>query len=113
MSTRSVMTMRATLQRNEARADESGNIGPADWRTTAHVPCRVWHPSARRNADTRAVVESSEYAMAVPTTTDVVRDDRVLEVYDRRGEIIYADPLYVEAVRRRNDHLEVALREHR
>ena len=113
MSARSVMTMRATLQRNHAREDEHGQPGPVDWRTIKYLSCYVWQPVARRSQQTNRVMESDEYGMLVPRGTDIFSGDRVQEMYDRTGTLLYEQPLYVDAVRRRRDHLEVTLREHR
>lgn len=107
------MTMRATLQRDGARQDEYGQPGPTSWETTAHVACWAWQGGGRRSQQVPRVVESDEPTMIVPKGTDVVSGDRVLEVYDRRGTVVFENPLYVDAVVRRLDHLEVRLREHR
>ena len=113
MSARGRMTMRATLQRDTARADQYGQPGPPDWQTTAHVACYVWQGGGRRSQATPRVIETDEIGMIVPKATDVVSGDRVLEVYDRVGTVLYENPLYVDAVFRRRDHLEGRLREHR
>ena len=113
MSARGRMTLRATLQRDTAHADEYGQPGPTDWQTTAHVACLTWQGGGRRSQQPARTVEADEHTMLVPSGTDVVSGDRVLEVYDRVGAVVREDPLYVDAVVRRRDHLEVRLREHR
>jgi hypothetical protein len=113
MSVRAAMTQRATLQRNCARVDPHGQPGSPDWQTTAHVACRIWQGAGRRSAATQRVIETDESTMLVPLTTDVASGDRVLEVCDRRGTVLYEYPIYVDAVLRRRGHLEVRLREHR
>ena len=113
MSARCRMTMRATLQRDSAEPDEYGQPGPPDWQTTAHVACWVWQGGGRRSQQTPRLIEADDVGMIVPRATDIVSGDRVLEVYDRAGTVLYENPLYADAVVRRRDHLEVRLREHR
>jgi len=113
VSARSAMTMRATLQRDTARDDEYGQPGPPDWQTTADVACLTWQGAGRKSQQAARTVEADEHTMLVPSGTDIVSGDRVLEVYDRRGTVLREIPLYVDAVLRRRDHLEARLREHR
>jgi hypothetical protein len=106
------MTMRATLQRSDGTPDEYGQPR-TDWRTTAHVACWVWQGGGRRSQATPRIIEADDVGMIVPLGTDILSGDRVLEVYDRVGSLLYENPLPVDAVVRRRDHLEVRLREHR
>lgn len=113
MSSRAAMTMRATLQRDTARTDQYGQAGPTSWHTMGHVPCYVWNGEGRMSQATPRTIEVDAISMLVPKATDIASGDRVLEVYDRRGQVLYANPLRVLEVIRRRDHLEARLNEYR
>jgi len=107
------MTMRATLDRNAGSADAYGHKA-VSWSTFATVACYAWAGTGRArrtsHGDEMTVVTDSP-GMIVPSGTDITEDDRVNVIKDRRGTTLFGT-MYIDAVLKRSDHLEVRLREY-
>lgn len=114
MTARSMMTMRADVERDSGGVDDDWNQPPAAaW--AAHItsqPC-LFYSKAKREVEGGgrnekiAVVE--DLRMSVPLGVDVTERDRVVNVKDRKGTTIFAGPFYIETVQRRRTHLELLL----
>jgi hypothetical protein len=109
MSARQIMTMRATHQRNYAEKDPYGSKSIPQWRTVnPSLHCRVWETADRKRLDT-AVVEVGVPLMITIKTADLTIDDRIVDVIDRRGNVLYAI-LQIESVVLRKDHKAARLK---
>jgi len=114
VSARQRMTMRATIERNAGTEDAYGNPR-TDWQIVGiEVPCYVW--AARGGGRRTRIGDQDQITLDLPgaifpLATDVDHKDRLLTVVDRRGEELFA-MMYVDAVLRRRDHLQVSLREY-
>lgn len=113
MGVTGLMTMRATIERNETPGvDDYGQKGPPGWIIVGvDVPCYVWIDTKRRVvADQRTVIAETPMAL-VERDLDVVAEDRIRQVVDRRGNELFGT-MYVDVVVRRRDHQELRLRAH-
>jgi hypothetical protein len=109
MSARQIMTMRATHQRNYAEKDPYGGKAIPQWHTVdPNLPCKVWETADRKRLDT-AVIEVGTPVMITVKTSDLTIDDRIINVIDRRGNVLYA-ALQIESVILRKDHKAARLK---
>lgn len=103
--------MRGFIQRNTASDDVSGHPGPANFTALSTTPCWTWTV----NGDTlhRAEVsqDSTGYRAIMPLGTDITSDDKLEKVEDRSGAELFG-VMYIDAVLRRRDHLEIRMRDH-
>ena len=108
--------MRATIERNIVVAkDAYGQEGPPECSAIeSDVPCYVWKGGAVEHRtdskDDRTVTVDMPGAI-FPLDTDIDIKDRLSNIKDRRGNILFNE-LYVDSVLRRHDHLGVGLREY-
>ena len=111
MTVRQTMTYRAVIERNTVAGSTQWNQKPTpDWTThLAACPCRVWYADGREVADGGKVVSVDQLKMIVPLGTDVTPADRLGDVSDRLGNVLFAGPVRIASVRRRRDHLAVKL----
>lgn len=112
-----MMTMRATIERNNGVTDPHGQKS-VDWQSHLDgVMCRVWagvtttrsRIAGRLIEDHREVVSDNPSGV-FPLGTDITKRDRVVAVKDRVGSTLFDDVLYVDGVLRRRDHLAVRFR---
>ena len=112
MGVRSRMTMRATIERNEAGTDAYGQPGPPDWKAIAvDVPCYAWSEGKRMRIGDEKTVVLDGPGMVLSLGTDVTEKDRIRSVSDRLDAELF-DTMYIDAVARRRDHLELRLRDY-
>lgn len=111
MSARQRMRQRATVERQmQVKRDDFGGRGTPDWREhLTELPCRIWQTSGREVTDGQKIVAVDDRRMIVPLDTDVTTRDRIATVTDRQGTELYAGPMRIESVARREDHLELML----
>lgn len=114
MSARRQMTMRALVER-DANADTEDPLGSPeapDWQTLhAALPCRTWFETERHEADSNKTAAIEDRKVIVPKGTDIRPGDRIADVKDRRGSVIFTGPATIEAAGRRRDHIELSLKE--
>lgn len=112
MPARGTMTMRAHVQRDQAAADPFGGKLSSNWQTLhAALPCRVWHTRQRSShvLDGDKIVEVIGLLLAVPTGTDITPKDRVVDVRDRLGTVLFPGPVNIDSVSFRIGHVIIAL----
>jgi head-tail adaptor len=109
------MRHRATVERATATPDGGGGE-TLGWNThIASLPCWTWFDARREGAleetqgDKVTVLEDRR--MIVPLGTDITEKDRIAVVKDRRGATLFAGPMRIESVGRRDDHMELYLSE--
>ena len=108
--------MRAFLQRNSAGADAYGQPAPPVWgaipsTAAPKTPCWTWVVMGDTRHRPEVSQDSTEHRMMAPLGTDVTSDDRVLRVENRAGSELFPT-MYIDAVVRRPDHLQLKLRDH-
>ena len=114
MSARSMMTMRALVVRNmQADRDTFNQKAQPDWQPVGpEIPCFVWAgPVGGKHA-----VASGELVMIIdmpgavfPKSANVCNGDRLKEVRDRLGQMLFED-LVVESIFPRRTHKEARLK---
>jgi Phage head-tail joining protein len=110
MSTRSIMTQRAAIERNTPVSDGGGGYNDSWAEIASAVPCRAWAPSARTVVfsdrpgvqDTRIVLMTKD--------TDVHEGDRLTSINDRKDNQVFDGPLIVDSIITRADHLSLITR---
>ena len=104
--------MRAELERNTAAAtDPHGHPVAPNFTPLATLPCWVWSRQAREviDGDKTAVIE--DLRALFPAGADVAEGDEIARVTDRRGVVLFAGRLRVDAApQRKVRHLEAALK---
>ena len=105
--------MRATIQRDASQGGAENSWGHSDdpdWQThLENVPCRVWFDSEREVTDGSKTTAVEDRRAIMPLGTDVTEGRRLLSVTDRRGTELFAGPIRIESVGRRQDHLALML----
>lgn len=106
------MTMRATLQENTASGvDELNQPVPPSWSDLpVPVPCRVWSSSRQEIVDGDKQVTVETITGLFPFSSAISEANRIGQVADRRGVVLFGGPLQVQTVQRRDDFLQVGLR---
>lgn len=104
------MTMRAIVERNAAVARDAygGPVAP-DWQEHATLPCLAHSVSKERHEDGQKGALQQSYRCAFQRDADLTEADRVAEIQDRLGAVIFAGPLKILVLQRRRRHLEAKL----
>lgn len=106
------MTMRATIQRDEAVNDEYGNKGFPVWNIIGEdIPCYVWEKSGTKVTDAGKVVAVVLIKCAMQLNTDIKEGDRLYQVRDRLGVEVYGI-LYVDTIMKNRKYMNIGLRKH-
>ena len=105
------MTMRAYFQRNSASANAYGHKSPQSWGTLSITPCYAWIVTGDTRHGEVVSADATRYRAIIPSGTAVTSDDRVQKIDDRAGGNLFG-VLYIDAVLRRHDHLELRMRDH-
>lgn len=104
---RSKMTMRCTVQRNTAAADDWGGTGAPGWtdHLTEQACYAVIHAGQEviGSVSTRADRPAEVYVMNdihvfMPVGTDVTEKDRIVSITDRKGTEIFGGPMDIKSV---------------
>lgn len=109
MGARQRMTMRATIERDQQAAEDPwGHPENPDWQTHLdRLPCSMWvHVETDVTDDNMQAVVEDRRAI-FPLDTDLTPTDRIAQVADRRGQVLFDGPMRIRTVVRRADHLEV------
>ena len=102
------MTMRAKLERDqETGSDSFNNPLPEDFQALATVSCWAFSKARREVVDGDKTAVLEDLRLMVPLATDVNEKDRVANVLDREGTVLFAGPLRIDSVVRRRRHLEL------
>lgn len=107
------MQHRVYLQRNAASADAYGHKEPASWTALATVAGYVWVVREDTAHDLERTAVETRYRAIVPLDTDVTEKDRIEKVEDRaESPTQLFGTMYIDAVVRRRDHVELRMRGH-
>lgn len=107
------MIHRAEVERDGALGTDSwGNPNEPDWAThITSLPCRTWFDSEREVFDGNKSAAIENRKVIVPLGTDITEDDRIAQVTDRLGSVLFTGPAKIESLGRRADHLVLMLEE--
>jgi len=107
---RTRMTMRANVERNQtATTNPYGHGDAPTWSALATIPCRVWTRTKRQVVDEEKTVIVEEIRAIFPLDADVASGDRLAKITDRQEAVLYAGPLSIDHIERRDDHVEALL----
>ena len=111
MSSRQRMTMRAYIQRSSASADSYGHTRPESFAALSTTPCWAWIVVENTNHGDAVSAIATRYRLIMPISTTVTENDRIEKVEDRAATELFG-LMYIDAVIRRRDHLEIRCRAH-
>ncbi len=108
---RTRMTMRADIQRNAtATTDARGHPDAPDFQALATVACFAWTKRRQRVVDGNKIAYAEDFICAMALDTDITEADRVNQIADRRGAVLFAGPFKpLGTIQRRQQHLELRL----
>ncbi len=108
---RTIMIMRAEVERDSTGStDPYGHPETANFETLATIPCRVYSKTRREINDDRKFVLIEEIRCMMPVGTDVTELDRINRVTDRLGVEIFAGPLRIDTIRRKQTFITMVLK---
>lgn len=109
------MTQRAFIERDLAelptsRRESYGGPYSANFKPLgAPIPCFMWSTARREVTQTTRTAVIEDLRIMFPNGTDVTERDRVAQVTNRKGDVLYAGPYYLQAVRQKEGFIEAAL----
>lgn len=107
MNARSMMTMRAHVQKddNAGTPDAHGNPLAPSWSTKETLPCLAWSGVERTLIDEARSALLEDVRCILPKDAAVVSTDRILKITDRRTDREYFSlPLRIDAIQQRRHH---------
>lgn len=108
--TAGILPHRVTIERdNGGTVDSRGIEQASDWQPLSTVPCQAWSTAASERVGDGQVVTTEDRRLIVQLGTDVTEADRLGDVTDLNGDVVYAGPMNVAGVIRYADHLELTL----
>jgi len=108
--TRSLMTQRATVERDQTTtSDPWGQSDASSYAAHATIPCRVWSSSRKVAVDVDRTATIEEIRAIFPADADVIEADRIAAITDRRDRVVFSGPLSIETIRLKGDHLTAML----
>ena len=103
---------RAVVERNISSGDAYGAPNPADWQYHSTVRCRLWwsHSTGIRSANRTYVSQNrsvpvSQGGMIVPLGTNITEQDRITQVIDANGNVLYDAVFTVTSVINNETHI--------
>lgn len=100
------MTHRCTIQRRAGTDDDGGGgVSDASWQPhlTAQ-PCRYYFQTGQRITRPGEDVVAEQHRLVLPLAADVLDNDQVETITDRRGRQIAAGPFSIDTIGRLRDH---------
>lgn len=105
--------MRATVQRDTVTGRDAFGLenAPSFTAHLASLPCWVWTKTERESSDGNSTTVVAAHKMMVPLGTDIIEEDQVTAIKNRRAASIIENPMRIRAVIRRRTHIECWLQE--
>lgn len=105
------MTLRATVQRNtETGTDGHGQPLPPVWAAHLTAACWVYNDGKRLVTDGNKIASVEALKIALPLDIDVTDADRLTEIKDRRGYILFPGNFEIKNITRKYNHAEADLK---
>jgi hypothetical protein len=105
------MTMRAIVERDiQAHKDAYRGKLPPDWLPRPTLPCFVWSDRREEVVDASRTVVMQHARGMFPVKQDLTEKDRVVEVRDRIGRVLFAGPFDIRGLERKEGWIEAGLR---
>jgi hypothetical protein len=98
------LDQQVTFERDSAVADRYGARAARDWQPHVTVACKAWWERQSSRGPARLEETPSEEVavglggLLIPGGTDVTADDRIGEIRDKAGNVIFDGPLHIIAV---------------
>ena len=111
LSSRLGLTHRCTIERAASGgSDEWGQPVPPVWEThLSGVLCKAWTNAAREPVDADKSVVIEDRRVALPLDTDVTEADRLGDITDAAGTVLFEGPMDIVGVLRYSRHMELLL----
>lgn len=114
MRARVLMRHRATIERNTPVSD-SGGGSTSSWANIAVTPCHAWVQTSSAQSSYIAVSGDRPGVLAtrlviVPIGTNIKVGDRLQNIQNKRGRVLFDGPMIVDDVGERKDHLSLITR---
>lgn len=106
------MTHRATLNRPSASTDAWNRPGIPSLTSQGTVSCRVYRKDGRLVLSDDKTARVDELRVMFPSGTDVRTEDRLSDISDREGTLLYDGPFVIRAPMRHKGHQEARLEGH-
>ena len=105
------MIMRATVERPTSGTDAWGNESAPTWSVhpSNPIPCWAWVKSAREIIDGDKVATVRDFRLMMPSGTDITERDKIANISDRMGAVLFPGPIGIDTVERQPGHLELML----
>lgn len=105
---------RLATQRDANAGEETnsrGDIVKPGWDDHLdEVPCRAWTTTVQEPNEDDVLIAVEERRVAVKRGTDITEADRVLEVTEKDGTVLFDGPMEVKGVQIYPDHIELQLK---
>ena len=105
------LTMRAEIERSVSSSKDAWSqpVAPV-FEPLVVAPCFAWTPSAREVLDGKKVAAIEDVRMLIALSTDVTENDEVVQITNKRGDVLFAGRFRVEGpVQFKHLHREAAL----
>ena len=81
---------------NAGNSDSWGGDAVPDWSDGAKIPCRVWPIRQMREVDEAKDAVVEEFGMMTPMIATPQVSGRIARIEDRRGNVLFAGPLWAD-----------------
>ena len=107
-----MMTMRAEILRNQTATEDTwGQPDAPSFSTHAtDVACRVWTRTRQKIVDGAKIAHVEETRCSMVTDQDVLEADRLGDITDRLGVVLFGGQWEIRDFQRRPGHLEMELK---
>ncbi len=111
MAARSKYIMRCNLQADGATASDDWNnpVEPAWATSVADVPCWAYLKTRKVIGDDGKTALIQDLRLMVPLDTAVTEDNRIDNIVDRLGTVLFEGPYSISSVERHVTHLQLIL----
>lgn len=107
---RSSMTHRADIENNTATGtDAYGNPIAEAWVSLSTLPCRAYTKVRKEVIDGDKTVLVEDLKALFPIKAAVTEKNRIANIKDRLGAVLFAGPLSIRVIQRRGNHMELSL----
>ena len=105
------MTMRADVERDATTTtDPYGHPDAESFAALATIPCFVTSKRRTEQNDDKKTALIEDIRCSMPLDTDVTELDRIAQITNRLGTVLYTGPLRIDTIQYKHTHIEMNLR---
>lgn len=105
------MIMRAEVHRNSTTTKDPYNQPEAPvFSLLATIPCWAWTDNRNEENDDRKHALIEDLICGIQLDADVTENDRIQQIKDRQGTVIWDGPLRIDTIQIRRQHKELRLK---